>query len=133
MAFVNDDDETIVDAEEGELVDDSEWDRIESVVVLQCLYHSHLLETRHYFAAPSARDVEEFQRISHRSTSVGGFLGGLFKSKAAAEIHVSSGAKALAELYDKLIEKTEGYEGRVPAYHKDVTVAEVFANEVGSA
>jgi hypothetical protein len=122
-------DEAIVDAEEGELIDE-EQNFTETVVVLQCAYNAWVIDTRHYFAFPSAREVEQYEAIKRRSTSVGGRVGGVFKTQASASIYTNSQAKALADLYDKLIEKTEGYKGRVPAYHKEVAVSQVFANEI---
>jgi hypothetical protein len=122
-------DEGVVDADEGELIDDAQQDAIETVIVLEVLCNGIGFETRHYFAPPSARDVEEFYRITNRSMRIGARVRGLFKKTESAEVHVVSQAKALAKLYDKLIEKSEGYEGRVPAYHKDITISQVFAEE----
>lgn len=126
-AIINDD-ESIIDAEEGELIDDEGIDG--QVVVLQCLYNGAVIETWHYFAPPSARDVEHYNAINQHSMTVGTRVGGGLNHQTSAEIHVCSQAEALAKLYDKLIEKTEGYKKRVPSYHKDKAVAEVFANEV---
>lgn len=126
---IDETDESIVDAEEGELLDDSQEEQ-EIVVPLDALYHSQIVDTFHHFAPPSARDVEDFNRINSRSMSIGGRVGGILKSMTSTEVRVVSQAKALAKLYDRLIEKTEGYRGRVPAYHKEAAVAEVFANEV---
>ncbi len=110
------------EGEAAELVDDDLGTEIE----LDCLFNGNALTTRHAFRAPTAADVKAFDRLMRVADNVierGG------RRPQSAQLVIPSKAQELAGLYDELIVDTEGYAGRVPAYHKREAVLELFARE----
>ena len=127
-AVVEGDDAEIVDARPGELLNPNlpELNKIQ----LEVFFNTKKLITTHSFQTPSAQDVEEFQTLLRQSATTTRRVGGVFKTQNTAVITVSTKVKQLCGLYDKLIQQSEGYVDRVPAYHKDVLVGELFSQEL---
>lgn len=123
--------ETLVEDDEfsDELVDED----AQTIVRLDCLFNSQAVTTTHYFAAPSAKDVTDYEDLMKKASNmVDARKGWRHKKKAnqSSQISIPSKARELCVLYDRLIINAEGYKGRVPAHHKRDAVLEIFTRDV---
>ncbi len=120
--LVEDDDEF-----SDELVDED----AQTIVRLDCLFNSQAITTTHYFAAPSAKDVTDYENFMKKASNMMDGRKGWRQKKAnqTSQISIPSKARELCGLYDRLIIKPEGYVGRVPAHHKREAVLEIFTRE----
>lgn len=122
--------ETLADDEQfsDELVDED----AQTVVRLDCLFNSQPMTTTHYFAAPSAKDVTDYENLMKKASNMMDGRKGFRQKKGSqtAQVSIPSKARELCALYDRLIINADGYAGRVPAHHKREAVLEVFTRDV---
>lgn len=110
------------------VLDDALRDDCPQAIRLECLFNSEPVTTVHYFRQPTARDVADYEKIIRRVQNlIDGRRG--FRKRPSAEMAIPSKARELAALYNRLIDSTEGYAGRVPAHHKREAVIELFSRE----
>lgn len=125
---VNDESEVVEEAAD-ELVDDDYHQDSTTVVILECYFNESIVQTTHYLKPPTAKDVADFEKIMKRVNNLIDSRRGFRQRKPVAKMAIPSKARELAQLYDRLIIRTEGYAGRVPAHHKRDVVLELFNRE----
>lgn len=126
-----DDEEIFVENFDDELFDDEFDDEQPTIVALDFLFDETPLTGVHHFRQPSAKDVGDYERTMKKATNRINARNGFRQKKSdqTAQIAIPSKARELCALYDRLIERTEGYVGRVPAHHKREAVLELFSRE----
>lgn len=106
-----------------DLLDFDDDGELIATVELSCFAGEDQLTTLHTLRAPSAADLKQYKDLMRTSYTVRG------RRLNKADIRVPSKAKPLANLYDRLVERVEGYAGRVPLHHKMAVILEHLGQE----
>jgi hypothetical protein len=97
-----------------------------STIRLRVLFNDQQMVTEHVLRTPSADDMREYRKLMSRALLVPG------EALNQQEQRIPSRARGLGRLYDKVVERTSGYSGRVPLHHRMRVVLEHFKGEAGS-
>lgn len=125
------DDSSELDDADAELSDDELSDDVPTLIKLDCLFNETPITTAHHFSEPSAADVNDYEKTMRKATNRMNARRGFRQKKNAqvSELSIPSKARELCALYDRLIIKSDGYAGRVPAHHKREAILELFSRD----
>lgn len=84
----------------------------ESTYVARCLFDGYEVYISATMKAATPNQIEQFESLQSRTLLVKGTRYGQRDQRIPAK------AKQLAEIFDQMVIKTEGYGGRVPLHHK---------------
>lgn len=85
-----------------------------NVIELAAVFNSQELRLKHYLKPKTDAQREKFQEL----------VGGL--ELAGRDMELPSNMRKLGEFYYQIIDRTEGYAGRVPVHHRALVVSERF-------